>query len=184
MEAAFTLYDERGFDQTTVADIAERAGLTERTFFRHFADKREVFFAGAEELRALMVSAVASCPPETPPIDAVASALEAAGAFIQQGGEFPRRRQAIIAASEELRERELIKLAELARALAAELGRRGVGDAAAGLAAETGLAVFKVAFARWIASAESLDLPGHIREALAELSDALGAPGVRVLAVP
>ena len=61
-QAAMELYLERGFDQTTVAEIAERAGLTERTFFRHFADKREVLFAGAGALQELLVSAVAGAP--------------------------------------------------------------------------------------------------------------------------
>src|SRR5271163_940416 len=87
VQAAMELYSERGFEQTTVAEIAERAGLTERTFFRHFADKREVLFAGADALRELLVSTVAGAPESAAPIDAVATALEAAGAFIQEGGE-------------------------------------------------------------------------------------------------
>src|SRR5271154_6812750 len=114
MKAAFELYGERGFEQTTVAEIAERAGLTERTFFRHFADKREVLFGGAGALEELLVSAVAKAPDRLAPIDAAATGIEAAGAAIQEGGELPRQRQAIIAASAELQERELIKLASLA----------------------------------------------------------------------
>src|SRR5215471_3367257 len=78
-QAALELYVERGFAQTTVAEIAERAGLTERTFFRHFADKREVLFAGADNLQEFLVSAVAGAPDSVPPIEAVAAALEAAG---------------------------------------------------------------------------------------------------------
>src|SRR5271169_4297866 len=108
--AAFSLYFERGFEQTTVAEIAERAGLTERTFFRHFADKREVLFAGAGALQERLVSTVANAPGSLAPIDAAAAGLEAAGEFIQEGGELARQRQDIIAASAELRERELIKL--------------------------------------------------------------------------
>src|ERR1700761_5751323 len=99
MEAAFALYGERGFEQTTVAEIAERAGLTERTFFRHFADKREVLFAGASALQDLMVSTVAAAPNSLAPIDAAVAGLEAAGAFIQEGGELAQQRQAIIATS-------------------------------------------------------------------------------------
>jgi AcrR family transcriptional regulator len=125
-QAALDLYVERGFEQTTVAEIAERAGLTERTFFRHFADKREVLFAGADALRELLVSTVTGAPDSAAPIDAVAAALEAAGAFIQEGGELARQRQAIIAASAELQERELIKLASLASALADALRGRGL----------------------------------------------------------
>src|ERR1700735_4588970 len=83
-QAAMELYGERGFDQTTVADIAERAGLTERTFFRHFADKREVLFSGAQALMDLLVSTVVSAPEATTPIDAVTLALEAAGVLFNE----------------------------------------------------------------------------------------------------
>jgi AcrR family transcriptional regulator len=169
MQAAFALYGERGFEQTTVAEIAERAGLTERTFFRHFADKREVLFAGADALRELLVSTVASAPDSAAPIDAAAAGLEAAGAFIQEGGELARQRQAIIAASTELQERELIKLASLASALAEALRRRGVDDPAASLTAEAGIAVFKVAFERYVEETNRRTLPQLIRESLDDL---------------
>src|ERR1700678_875792 len=98
MQAAMELYGERGFDNTTVAEIATRAGLTERTFFRHFADKREVLFAGAHLLEELLVDKVADAPDSVAPIDAVGTALEAAGALLQQRREYARQRQAIIAA--------------------------------------------------------------------------------------
>ncbi len=169
VHAAFTLYSERGFEQTTVVEIAKQAGLTERTFFRHFADKREVLFAGVDALRQLLVSTVASAPDSAAPIDAVAAGLEAAGALIQEGGELPRQRQAIIAASAELQERELIKLASLSAALADELRRRGVKDPAASLAAEAGIAVFKIAFERWIAGTTQQDLQQLIRGSLDDL---------------
>jgi AcrR family transcriptional regulator len=169
VQAAFALYSERGFEQTTVAEIAKRAGLTERTFFRHFADKREVLFAGADELQQLLVSTVASASDSAAPINAVAAALEAAGASIQEGRELARQRQAIITASPELRERELIKLASLSAALADELRRRGVKDPAARLTAEAGIAVFKIAFERWINDPNQHDLPRVIRESLDEL---------------
>jgi AcrR family transcriptional regulator len=168
-QAAFALYGERGFEQTTVAEISERAGLTERTFFRHFADKREVLFAGAGALEELLVSTVTKAPASAAPIEAVAAALEAAGAFIQEGGELARQRQAIIAASTELQERELIKLASLASALAEALRRRGVQDPAASLTAEAGIAVFKVAFERYVEETNQQDLPRLIRESLEEL---------------
>jgi AcrR family transcriptional regulator len=129
-----------------VAEIAKRAGLTERTFFRHFADKREVLFAGRGRGRELLVSTVAKAPASLAPIDAAAMGLEAAGALIQEGGELARQRQAIIASSAELQERELIKLASLAAALR----RRGVDDPAASLTAEAGIAVFKIAFQRYV----------------------------------
>jgi AcrR family transcriptional regulator len=169
MQAAFALYGERGFEQTTVAEIAKRAGLTERTFFRHFADKREVLFAGADALRELLVSTVTKAPDSAAPIDAAAAGLEAAGALIQEGRELARQRQAIIAASAELQERELIKLASLASALADTLRQRGVEDPAASLIAEAGMAVFRIAFERWINETEPQDLPRLIRESLGEL---------------
>lgn len=169
VKAAFELYGERGFEQSTVAEIAERAGLTERTFFRHFADKREVLFAGADALRELMVSTVAAAPDSLAPIDAAVAGLEAAGALIQEGGELPQQRQAIIDASTELQERELIKLASLASALADALRRRGVGEPSASLAAEAAVAVFKVAFERWIGETDQPDLPRLIRTSLEDL---------------
>ena len=169
VQAALQLYVERGFEQTTVAEIAKRAGLTERTFFRHFADKREVLFAGADALRELMVSTVARAPGALAPIDAAAAGLEAAGALIQAGGELARERQAIIVTSAELQERELIKLASLAAALADALRQRGVSDPAASLTAEAGIAVFKVAFERYVEKTNEQDLPRLIRDSLDEL---------------
>jgi AcrR family transcriptional regulator len=163
------LYSERGFAQTTVAEIAARAGLTERTFFRHFADKREVLFAGARSLQELLVSSVASAPDSVAPIDAIAGALAAAGAVLQERGEYAKQRQAIIAANTELQERELIKLASLASALAEALRERGVKEPAASLTAEAGIAVFKIAFERWAAETDKQDLPRLIRDSLEEL---------------
>ena len=168
-QAALELYIERGFEQTTVAEIAKRAGLTERTFFRHFADKREVLFAGAGALQELLVSTVASAPDSAAPIDAVAAALEAAGAPLQERREYARQRQAVIAANPELQERELIKLASLSAALAGALRQRGVTDPAASLAAEAGIAVFRIAFERWVSETGQRDLPQLIRESLDEL---------------
>jgi AcrR family transcriptional regulator len=168
-QAALELYGERGFDQTTVAEIAKRAGLTERTFFRHFADKREVLFWGAGALQELLVNGVADAPDCLAPIDAVAAALEAAGALLQERRQSARQRQRIIAANAELQERELIKLASLSVALADTLRRRGVKDPAASLTAEAGIAVFKIAFERWINETNQQDLSRLIRESLDEL---------------
>ena len=168
-QAALELYGERGFEQTTVAEIAQRAGLTERTFFRYFADKREVLFSGAASLQELLVDTVASAPDAVAPINAVASALEAAGALLQERREFALRRQSVISANTELQERELIKLAALASALAGALRRRGVDDPDASLTAEAGIAVFRVAFERWINATNQRDLPQLIRESLDQL---------------
>jgi AcrR family transcriptional regulator len=168
-QAALELYLERGFEETTVAEIAKRAGLTERTFFRHFADKREVLFSGANTLQEFLVSGVASAPGAVAPMDAVAVALQAAGALLQQRREFSRQRQAVITANAALQERELIKLASLAAALATALRQRGVADPAASLTAEAGIAVFKIAFERWVSAPGQPDLPQLIRESMAEL---------------
>ena len=168
-QAALELYVERGFEQTTVAEIAERAGLTERTFFRHFADKREVLFAGAGALQELLVTAVVGAPDSVAPLDAVAVAVEAAGAVLQERREYARQRQAVIDANAGLQERELIKLASLASALADALRRRGVTDPAASLTAEAGIAVFKIAFEHWISETSPPGLPQLIRESLDEL---------------
>jgi AcrR family transcriptional regulator len=168
VSAALALYAERGFDNTTVAEIAARAGLTERTF-RHFADKREVLFWGAGALQELLVDAVTRAPESAAPIDAVAAGLEAAAALFEERREGARQRQAVIAANAELRERELIKLALLAAALADALRRRGVADSAANLASEAGIAVFKVAFERWVDEGERRNLAELIRESLDEL---------------
>jgi AcrR family transcriptional regulator len=168
-QAALALYAERGFENTTVAEIAERAGLTERTFFRHFADKREVLFAGAGELEQAVARAVAEAPASTAPIDAVAAGLQAAGEILPDDPRVSRRRQAVIDASAELRERELIKLASLSAALAEALRRRGLADPAASLTAEVGIAVFKVAFERWIDEANDRPYAELVRESLDEL---------------
>lgn len=166
--AALDLYGEHGYDRTTVAEIARRAGLTERTFFRHFADKREVLFAGSALLQDLLTSAVADAPAAATPLDATAGALEAVAAVFEGRHDHARRRQAVIDANAELRERELVKLAALGAALAAALRRRGVPDPAAALAAEAGIAVFKVAFERWLGDGRHA-LPHHIRASLDEL---------------
>lgn len=168
-QAALELFIERGFDQATVTDIAARAGLTQRTFFRHYADKREVLFWGQDQLRELLVSTVTSAPDSAAPIDAVAGALVAAGGMLQERREHARQRQIIIDANPELRERELIKLAMLAAAMAGALRRRGVADPAASLTAEAGIAVFKIAFGRWLSGPGQPGLPDLIRESLDEL---------------
>ena len=171
-EAALELYVERGYEQTTVAEIAARAGLTARTFFRHFADKREVLFAGSplqDELVSALDSASAS------PLEVVAAALDAA-AHVLNDREFSRRRQLVITANAELQERELIKLATLSAALADGLRGRGVTDPVARLAAETGIAVFRVAFERWVGEPEDRGLARVLRESFGELK-ALTAGG-------
>lgn len=167
--AAMELYGERGYEQTTVAEIAKRAGLTERTFFRHYADKREVLFAGSGELQELFVGAVAAAPAGTTPIDAVSAGLDAVAELFADRRDFARRRRAVIAANTELQERELMKLASMTAALAATLRDRGVPAPAAALTAETGIAVFRVTFERWSADGEERTMRTLVREVLREL---------------
>ena len=173
--AALELYGERGFESTAVADIAELAGLTERTFFRYFADKREVLFFGSDSLMELFESTVANAPGSQSPIDAVGEALQAAAGFFEGRREHARKRQAVIAANPSLQERELIKLASLAAAVAGALRNRGVGDPAALLTAEAGITVFKVAFDIWVDVANDRAFADVMRKTLDELRAVTGA---------
>ena len=171
--AAMQLYVERGYDQTTVADIAQLAGLTPRTFFRHFADKREVLFAGAAILHERMVHAVDAAPAGAAPLTAVAAALDAAAGLLGGDRSFSRHRQDLIVANRELLERELVKLASLAAALADGLRRRGVPEPQASLAAEAGIAVLRVAFDRWLSEPAERPMGDVMRECLDGLSTVL-----------
>ena len=172
------LYGEHGFEQTTVSEIALRAGLTERTFFRHFSDKREVLFSGAAALTAMLVHAVAEAPASLAPMEAVITALEAAGALFDERRQASQRRQRVIDANAELQEREVIKMATLASAIAGSLRERGVSDPAASLTAEAGIAVFKIAFGRWIHESNGRGLAQVIRQSFVELQavTAAGSP--------
>jgi AcrR family transcriptional regulator len=168
-EAAMELFEERGFEATTVADIAERAGLTKRTFFRYFGDKREVLFAGSEPLKAKFVEAIAGAPADAAPLDAIAAGLDAMADLFATIGERPRKRQAIIAANPDLQERELIKMIGFAAAGAAALRDRGVAEPAASLAAEAGIAVLRIAFEQWATGPAGQDIHRLLRDSLAEL---------------
>ncbi|GGR13009.1 TetR family transcriptional regulator [Deinococcus ruber] len=163
------LYVERGFEQTTVAEIAERADLTERTFFRHFTDKREVLFRGAGLLQDHILNALLAAPVSSTPLDAVTIGLEAAGDFFQGNPERSRIRQSIIQANAELQARELSKMAALATAISGALRQRGVSDPAADLTAEAGVVIFRTAFERWVSSTGEEVWTSLIRAALDDL---------------
>ena len=171
------LYVERGFEETTVAEIAARAGVTARTFFRHFADKREVLFAGSSELQARLVAALEAAPASATPMQAVAAALDVAAELLGENRDFTRRRQAVINSHAELRERELIKLASVAAALADGLRRRGVPEPDASLAAESGIVVLRVAFDRWTQPEADNSTQPESRSNAADESQP-GGPGV------
>lgn len=169
------LYLERGYEQTTVADIGERAGVTARTFFRYFADKREVLFAGSDLLEQAMVEALDAAPASASPMTAVQAALEVAGSVLVDR-EFSGRRQSVIVANPELKERELIKMASLSSALADGLRRRGVSGIDAALAAEAGVALFKVAFEQWLADPAERTLGQVLRDSADQLRALTAVP--------
>jgi AcrR family transcriptional regulator len=176
-QAALELFGERGFDATTVEDIAARAGLTERTFFRYFSDKREVLFAGSDELIAHMLAALDAVPAHSPPLDQVFAALEAAqDLFVDRAAS--RRRQQVITAHAELQERELMKLATMTAALAQRLQERGVDEPLAQLAAEAGVAAFRVAFTGWIDGDDAGSYIDALHRAFAQLRNLTGSDPV------
>jgi AcrR family transcriptional regulator len=167
--AALERFGAQGFDGTTVAEIAATAGLTERTFFRHFTDKREVLFTGQDEFERLFVTGIEEAG-ATDPMGIVAAALDGASAFFaDERRAWSRTRQVVIDADPGLQERELLKLSGLVATMTHALRRRGVDPTAAALAAESGVAVFRVGFATWIAEGEERSLAEILRAVLAEL---------------
>lgn len=171
--AALELFSERGYEATTVADIAERAGVTARTFFRHYADKREVLFAGSQILTDTMLAALADASASAGPLEAVEAAV-LASAEVLTDRTFSVQRQRLLWANDELRERELIKLESISAALTEGLCARGVDDPLARIAAETGIAVFRVGFHRWVTGDEP-DLREILRDGMRQLRE-LSAP--------
>src|ERR1700760_3214535 len=168
-EAALDLFCEQGYEETTVADIAARAGLTKRTFFRYFGDKREVLFSGSKILEETFIKGVLDAPADATPLDAIAAGLDESAKIFEGIPERAGRRQMLMAATPELQERELIKMAKLAAAVAGALQKRGVEEPGAGLAARAGMAVLGTAFERWAADPDGQDLRALLRESLAEL---------------
>ena len=148
--AALALFRERGYDQTTAAEIAARAGVTERTFFRHFPDKREVLFDGEAVLRAALTASIADAPEALGPLDTLFRAFRSIEPLIEDNRPFSKPRHEVVSDTPALRERELAKTAALADALAAALEARGVADLQAVLAARTGMAAFVHATISWL----------------------------------
>ena len=168
--AALALFTEHGFDATTVTEIADRAGLTKSTFFRHFADKREVLFGGQDMLVQLFSEAIRTAPPAATTAECLAAALEAvAVAFTPERRDLAPQRRAVVAANSELQERELLKRARLAAAMADALRARGADEVSARLAAEVGALAFSTAYARWAARDNLLSFSEIARVALREL---------------
>lgn len=177
--AALGLFAEQGYDETTVAQIAERAGLTRSTFFRHFADKREILTAGQKVLSRLLAEGIDTAPADATPMAAVAAGLErASGEMTSFNRELGPLLHAAIEANEELQNRAALKSIGMAAAMAEALARRGVAEAAAQVAAEIGVLAFKLGYARWADPARDED-PGELapytRAAFAELREAASA---------
>ncbi|WP_370969113.1 TetR/AcrR family transcriptional regulator [Amycolatopsis sp. cg9] len=172
-KAALELFAERGYENTTVIDIAERAGLTKSTFFRHFQDKREVLF-GDGTLAGLLTEAIAAAPETAGPLEAVADAMAAVGGrtFTPERREFGALRRAVIDANPELREREALKGLTLVAAMTDALKRRGVPELTACVAAELGALAMKLAHERW---SDGGDFAESARQALDEVLAAVPA---------
>ena len=168
-QAAYELFRDRGYEQTTVAEIADHAGLTERTFFRHFADKREVLFGGTAIVQDAMLRALEDSSSTLPSIEAVRNAICATARIMRGRRELARERARVIAVHADLQERELIKRKLLTTSLARGLQGRGVSEGAANLAAEVGIAVFYVSFGRWLAEPGEREFEELVHEGFEEL---------------
>lgn len=173
VSAALHLFSEQGYDETTVAQIADRAGLTRSTFFRHFTDKREVLAAGQETLSALFAEGITTASADATPLAAVAAGLaSAAAAMTPFNRELGPRLEAVIATSSELQERAVLKKVGMAAAMSEALRNRGVSEPVAATAAELGVLAFKEAFAAW-SSGEGEELAPLTAAALDRLRAAL-----------
>ncbi|MGA2928339.1 MAG: TetR family transcriptional regulator [Solirubrobacteraceae bacterium] len=175
MSAAIELFDEQGYEATTVAEIAERAGLTKRTFFRYFSDKREVLFSGSQELQRIWLDGVAAAPAEASPLAVVAAGFDPVAEMFTERHPFARIRAQIIEDNPELQERELIKLQGLAGAIKGALVKRGISMNAAILAAQAGVTVFHVAFAHWVRQNDPTAFRRLMDESLEDLRSVIAA---------
>lgn len=174
--AALELFASRGFEKTTAAEIAQSVGLTERTFFRHFSDKREVLFYGQHLFLQAFLDGVDAAPPDASPFEIIASALQAAAAlFPDERRSYSRLRQSVIDQNPALQERERHKLASLATTVAEALRARGVDEPAATLAAESGVTVFGIAFTQWIREGEQRSLAKIASDVLQQLRNLAGS---------
>jgi len=171
--AAMDLFAEQGYDATTVVQIAERAGLTKSTFFRHFPDKRQLLVAGQDALSRLLAEGIREAPPDAAPLEAVAAGLRrAAGAMTPFNRQLAPRFKAAVAANAELQERDALKRVGMATAMTEALAGRGVPGPVARVAAELGVLAFKQGYATWSADGEPDELLTATLSALDELRDA------------
>ena len=177
-EAALELYLEHGYENVTVAQITARAGLTRRTFSRYFTDKRDVLFAGSQQLPGALGDAVLHADEALSPFGALLSAVVDIGELLAGRVPHAAQRRAVIKASPELQERERTKFAAVADALAGALRQRGVAESGADLLARAGVAIFQTAFERWTGQPDQAGFSACVREATAELAASLGAADI------
>lgn len=178
--AALDLFAEQGYDETTVAQIAERAGLTRSTFFRHFGDKREILAAGQETLSRLLAAGIADAPTDATPLAAVVAGLErASGEMTSFNRDLSPRLHAAIEANEELRTRDAMKSIGMAAAIVDALMQRNVPEPTAQVAAELGVLAFKVGYRRW-ADPSRDDDPGELTTYTRAAFDELQAAATRL----
>src|SRR5690349_23299403 len=156
--AALELFQEHGFESVTATQIAERAGLARRSFFRYFPDKREVLFGGSDQLPAAFEEAFARVAPEVAPWPAMLAVLETIGVRLVEHATDSAVRREVIQASPELQERERTKAAAITTAIRSGLVRRQVPAADAALLSEVGSAVFGQAFTQWVDGAGKLPI--------------------------
>ncbi len=174
--AALDLFADKGYDSTTVADVVERAGLTKSTFFRHFTDKREVLFAGQDDLVSVLTGAVTAVPAGQAPVRYVEALLSAlANQFSVEALVLGAKRAAVVSAHPDLRERDLLKRAQLVAALEHALNVRGVADVGARLAATVAVMAFDIALDRWATGAGADAFGDLLTGALQELVDRAGS---------
>ncbi|ROS43338.1 TetR/AcrR family transcriptional regulator [Amycolatopsis thermoflava] len=168
-EAAIKLFSESGYDSTTVADIAGTAGVTERTFYNHFADKRDVLFPDQQQFIAEVAEAVTAAPPGQPPLDTILAALRHTADWFDQHRDAAQRRRKILDTRAELRERELAKMAALDTAIAAALRERGCPTGTATLTAVAAVAAYRLAVDTWLTDPEHRSLRQHLNWSFEEL---------------
>lgn len=173
-QAAMELFAERGYADVTIDEIAKRAGMTKRSFFNHFPDKREVLFAGATEFEQNVARHLAEVVDELEPVDAALHALARAGLDLAGYADFARARHELIASSTELRERDLIKMAALAESITPALCRRGIAPRTASITAQTAVAVFTHAYADWIEEGTAAELLDLMQQSMADLRKVVG----------
>jgi AcrR family transcriptional regulator len=168
--AALDLFVENGYEETTVAQIADRAGLNRATFFRHFADKREVLFGGEDVLAGLFADGIGAAAPAATLTECLQAAFAAADvAMTPQQRAKAVQRVRVVAANVEVQERGLLKHARIARSIGAALGARGADELTARLGAEVGMLAFSIAVERWIAADNDEPFSFHAAAALSDL---------------